>query len=188
MVAPISPDQKTCVLPGPPGEIILWDLPGGKIRTVFSLRDLVWSDGAVGFSPDSETLAYGFCPVEDDDWLGRLTLGVLSWPRPVPAVPQTSGVKLLDVETGRVFATFEGAQYGEFSPDGKMWAMHGTDGNIAIWDVPAKKAYWPMVLWGLFTLAAVAGVYWWWKRTRQPQDRLVCPSNATPRNGGSSAL
>jgi WD40 repeat protein len=171
-VAPISPDQKTCALPGPTGEIILWDLPRGKIKSVLSPRDLVWTDGAVAFSPDSQSLAYGFSPNENDDWLRRLTYGVLSSPRRISAVPESSGIKLLDVATGKVLATFEGSHYGEFSPDGKMWAMHGTDGTIQIWDVPARSGIWPIVLWSIFGLLAAAIICWWLRRTyRRAQDR-----------------
>jgi hypothetical protein len=67
-----------------------------------------------------------------------------------------------------VFATFEGPEgsYGEFSPDGKMWAMHGTDGNIGIWDVLTKKGHWPIVLGSFFMLLVAAGVCWRWMRTR----------------------
>jgi WD40 repeat protein len=171
-VAPISPNQRTCVLPGPPGDIILWDLPRGKIRNVISVRDLVWTTYEVSFSPDSQTLALGFSAWEYDDWLGKISNGMFPGSRRVPAVPPSNGIKLLDVETGRVYATFEGAQGGEFSPDGKMWAMHGTDGTIQIWDVPARSGIWPIVLWSIFGLLAAAIICWWLRRTyRRAQDR-----------------
>lgn len=175
-VAQISPDQRTCVLPGPPGEMILWDLPRGKIKNVFSPRDF-GNSFAVGYSPDSQTLALGFSAWEYDDWLGRISGGMLPGSKSVPTVPPSTGIKLLNVETGRVFATFEGVYYGEFSPDGKMWAMHGLDGAISIWDVPAQKGDWPIVLWGGFGLLAGASLcWWWWRNHRNARDRAASAS------------
>jgi WD40 repeat protein len=170
-VAPISPDQKTCALPGT-GEIVFWDLPQGKKRTAFAGGfDLYWRDAMV-FSPDSQTLAAGFSAIGYDDWLGRISGGMFPGSRRVPAVPPSNGIKLLDVETGRVYATFEGAQGGEFSPDGKMWAMHGTDGTIQIWDVPARSGGWQIVLWSIFGLLAAAIICSWLRRTpKGAQDR-----------------
>jgi len=173
-VAPISPDQKTCAIPGGRGEIILWDLPRGKIRNVLSARDLVWNNGEVSFSPDNQTLAYGFSSIDKDDWLGRLTYGVLSSPRRIPAAPSSKGVKLLDIGTGKVFATFEGANGGEFSPDGKLWAMHGTSGTIQIWDVPDRPTSWPILVASIFGLLAAAILFWGVKRILGlPMDRSV---------------
>jgi WD40 repeat protein len=120
-VAPITADSRTCVLPGPSGEIIVWDLPRGKIKSAFSnlaFSNLAWENGGVGFSPDSQTLAVGFSAWEYDNWLGRISNGMFPGSRRVPA--RSSGIKLLDMDTGKVFATFEGAQGGEFSPDGKL--------------------------------------------------------------------
>jgi hypothetical protein len=72
---------------------------------------------------------------------------------------------MLDVGEGKVFATFEGANGGEFSPDGKLWAMHDTDGTISIWDVPASKGNWPIVLWSLFGFLVGISLCWWqWRR------------------------
>jgi len=69
--APISPDQKTCVLPGgQPGEIVLWDLPHGKLRRVLSLSGLAGENGGVQFSPDSHTLVSDCSTWQYDDWLG----------------------------------------------------------------------------------------------------------------------
>jgi WD40 repeat protein len=168
-VAPISADSRTCVLPGPSGEIILWDLPRGKIKSAFST--LAWENGGMGFSPDSQTLAVGFSAWEYDNWLGKISNGMFPGSRR-RNLPASSGTKLLDVETGRVFATFEGWTYGEFSPDGKLWAMHGNDGVIRIWDVPAPRGNWPIVLWsclGLLTAVAITG---WWLRRRKNQVHL----------------
>jgi WD40 repeat protein len=187
----IAPDQGTCAIQGPAGEITLWDLVRGKKKATFIVQDLAWTNGTCAFSPDAQFLAVGVSAMESDDWIDRLSQAVDPPPQgplvtPVGTsgpvgkinafgkftpVTQTSGIKLLDVATGRVFATFEGATFGEFSPDGKMWAMHGADGTIKIWDVPAPKSTWGIVLWLLFGLLAGASLCWWWRRTqRQPQD------------------
>jgi WD40 repeat protein len=172
-VPPISPDQKTCALPGPPGDIVLWDLSQGKMRSALAVKDLAWTDGTVEFSPDSQTLAVGYAAMEYDDWLGRISNGMLPGSRRGPFVPPSQGVKLVDVETGRVFATFQGTHSGTFSPDGKSWAMRGTDGTIQIWDVPAPRGNWPIVLWlCLGLLITVAITTWWWLRRLKKKDRV----------------
>jgi WD40 repeat protein len=174
-----SRDQKFCAF-AEIDEVILWDLPQGKKRTKFSVTDSVWSEGAIQFSPDSQTLAVGFSATQYDDWLGRVSGGMFPGSQRIAAFPPCHGVKLLDLETGRVYATFEGAHSGEFSPDSKMWAMHATDGSIAIWDVPAKKGYWPIILWSLSGMLALAIMYSWLRRARQAQDHVVPPSHCDP--------
>jgi WD40 repeat protein len=163
--AAISPDQKTCALPGIAGEIILWDLPHGKTIRVIPVQDLVWQNGGVTFSPDLQTLACGISITGYDSLLGRISNGMLG-PRRIAINPPINGVKLLDLHTGKVIAAFQGALGGEFSPDGKSWAMHGTDGTIQIWDVPGLPSNWPilLMLWAI-GLALAAVVYGWLKRT-----------------------
>jgi hypothetical protein len=153
-------------------------LPRGKIKSTFST--IPWDNGGVGFSPDSQTLALGFTAWEYDDWLGKISGGMFPGSRR-RNLPASSGTKLLDVETGRVFATFEGWTYGEFSPDGTMWAMHGTDGAINIWDVPAPKGNWPIVLWGLFGfLGGISLCSWLWRRYHRSAQARSDSDSARP--------
>ena len=95
-----------------PGEVVLWDIETGDVRSI--LRGHRSQVSGVAFAPDGKTLASS-----SDD----------------------TTVRIWDLESGKTLTTFLGHPGGvhavAFSPDGKILASssNGSEGTARLWDV-----------------------------------------------------
>ena len=128
-----SPNGKLLASGGCDGDIKIWDIAAGKVKTV--LKGHEWAVSSVAFSPDGKLLAsVGGAGIGDEEW-------------EEPPNPFCE-VKVWDVAAGRVLASLSG-DTGQmwsvaFSPDGKLLATGDwTDiafpkdgpGKVRLWDV-----------------------------------------------------
>jgi WD40 repeat protein len=106
-----SPDGKLLASVDTDGLIIIWDVASGQELRTFSVPS-AWS-GAVAFSPDSKTIAYG----------------------------HSLGIKLWDVISGRELKSFEKGHSTSvaFSPDGKSIVSVNTEGQVVLWNIGSEK-------------------------------------------------
>ena len=115
-----SPDGHVLAAGGRRGEVCMWDVTSGELKTTFPAPERGWFRerfqwSVVAFSPDGRTLvsvARGY------NWMG-------------------SEVCLWDVVSGECKASFgmvAGAGSVAFSPDGSALAIGGTKG-VTLWDV-----------------------------------------------------
>jgi len=114
-----SPDGKTLAVGGY-REVLLWDLAGAKLAKRVGAGELAGLVHAVEFVQGARTLAVG------------------------DGVPHQSGaVKLFNVETGELSATFPEPKKIVFclavSPKGKFLAAGSADSLVYVWDLATKK-------------------------------------------------
>jgi WD40 repeat protein len=117
-----SPDGKviasTCsaAFLGKPGQLVLWEATGDKLRTRHAFKPEVFAFWCVAFSPDGKFVAAGY---------------------------HESRIKIWDVATHKEYATLEGHAIAVmdlvFSSDGKTLFSASVDGTIKVWDVATAK-------------------------------------------------
>jgi WD40 repeat protein len=113
--ASFSPDSRRLVSLGADKRVRLWNVALRQEQTLIErpLR-LHWLGSCAAFSPDGQTLA----------------------------VPDNRSILLVDVATGRVNGTLEGAAgwvgYIAFSPDGTR-LVASAKGSLHVWDVAARR-------------------------------------------------
>jgi WD40 repeat protein len=126
----LSPDGKTAAVglggrdemnqSARPGEVVLWDLAGGKTRTVLGPQaGSVW---CVAFAPDGRAVASGTADDQSE-----------------PGGPPRGETYLWDAATGRELGSLLGDVSGvaavTFTPDGKGLVTAGYSEAINLWDV-----------------------------------------------------
>ncbi|MEP7339818.1 MAG: AAA-like domain-containing protein [Acidobacteriota bacterium] len=150
-----SPDQRQVAVDGPGGEIKLWDLQSGRLKSVFVGEKQAIT--VIAFSGDGKRIAAGDLNGIAMVWdtatgARRLTLRPsANWVRGVVFSPdgrwlattdESRMVRLWDAMTGRAVAPItiaEGALVrAAFSPDGQRLVTTARDGRLHIWETRTR--------------------------------------------------
>jgi dipeptidyl aminopeptidase/acylaminoacyl peptidase len=119
-----SPDGRRVLGSSLDSSIRLWDAESGKELARLGRG---WRYAALAFSPDGRWALFG------DGQRGKEKSGV----------PVIGRVELWDLESGKLWGTFEGHREPvlrvAFSPDGRRVLSVSRDGDIRVWDVESGK-------------------------------------------------
>ena len=164
-----------------PGILKVWDLPSGRERASFRVKELNWSDQPYHLSRDGKTLAYRIGPREWPtqtkvwdvstgtergtypggyplaiSWDGRLL--IVSDPATIQDPPEkVSTVRVWDLASGRVRKEFrppdlDGFGPADFSPDGRLLASAiGWEVTVREWATGRKLGTYGPALLARFT-------------------------------------
>jgi len=156
-----SLDGRTLAAIGLDGTVDVWDL---QTRTLIAQHRPGFCGGIdvnfeLGFSPDSQILAYGTCDNTVVLWNPRAGAVLRTFPVPtfddlslafdptgelIALGTTSSPARVWDIETGRVFGTLPaGCQQPAFSPDDTVVTCAGFSGDgytIQFWNTHTKKA------------------------------------------------
>jgi len=165
-----SPDGRLALSAGLEGSTRLWDIASGrKVRTFAGAGSE--SNTAALFAPDGRSILSEACskkglalwdpgngqPVRDfgsgSDYSCRSAFSPDG--RSVMVGSFSSGVRLLDVASGRGLRMFDVSSYWQegkpiaFSPDGRSVVWGGVGGTVRLWDVSGANTLWGQIVWAI---------------------------------------
>jgi WD40 repeat protein len=132
-----SPTEENLATGGKDGIIRIWDLSTEKLLRLFTVNERAYS---LSFSPDGEKLALGSgiwdattgTLLREHLWSKTPWLDVGYSPEGTHLISCGSGRCLLWNADNRGGLVIDENYAGDFSPDGKMLSLGGTDGNIRV--------------------------------------------------------